>query len=320
MEKFNKVASEVIDKEIEGLMMLQKNMPNDFGKAANAIAAIPGRLIVSGIGKSGYIGQKISASFASTGTRSFYVHPAEASHGDLGMIGEGDIVLLLSNSGQTKELIDIIEYCKKINIPIIGMTMSESSLLANSSTYLLNLPKIQEASSVNAPTTSTTMMIALGDALVVSVHESKGFSRDEFAIFHPGGQLGASLAKVSTIMHAGSKIPIVSPNCKVSDAILEMTSKGFGCTAVIENDNVIGIITDGDLRRNMSPTMLSDPAKTIMTPSPILIGQSATAIDALNIMNNHKVTSLFVVDENKLTGIIHIHDLIRLGLKPDDQN
>jgi len=316
MTSYTEFALETIKKEISGLEALYSNLPADFEKAANAISQNKGMLVVSGIGKSGYIGQKISASLASTGTRSFYIHPAEASHGDLGMIGDGDVVMLLSNSGETKELLDIISYCKRFSIPIIGITMQADSVLARSSTYLLNIPLFKEASSVNAPTTSSLMMLALGDALTVAIHNMNGFTRDDFAIFHPGGKLGASLLKVSDLMHKGDQVPFVYEADLMDKAILEMTSKGFGCTAVVnENKKILGIITDGDLRRHMGESLISEVAKDIMTHSPIEIAPSLFAAEALAIMSKKNITSLLVSDEDKIVGILHIHDLLRSGVK-----
>jgi arabinose-5-phosphate isomerase len=316
MKNFEKIALDVIENELKGLELLKSSMPADFEAAATAISKMKGRLIVSGIGKSGYIGQKISASFSSTGTRSFYIHPAEASHGDLGMIGDEDIVLLLSNSGETKELLDIISYCKRFSIAIIGITMQTDSVLARSSNYILNIPVAEEASSVNAPTTSSTMMLALGDALVVSVHEHKGFSKEDFAVYHPGGKLGASLLKVSSIMHVGDQVPSVKLATKMSDVLFEMTGKGFGCSAVIDDNNkIIGIVTDGDLRRHMSSSLMDDIVDNVMTKSPITIGIEKFAVEVLAVMNKKNITSLLVENDGELAGIVHVHDLLRAGVK-----
>ncbi len=316
MSDYVNYAQEALSKEIEGLKALHGNLPADFDNVAEAIFKCKGRLIVSGIGKSGYIGQKISSSLASTGTRSFYIHPAEASHGDLGMIGEEDIVLLLSNSGETKELLDIISYCKRFSIIIIGMTMQIDSILAKNSTYLLNIPFAEEASCIDAPTTSSTMMLVLGDALVVALHKHRGFSKDDYAVFHPGGKIGAGLLKVEELMHAGLQVPFVKENASVHSAIVEMSSKGFGCTAIINhNDDIIGIITDGDLRRHMGVDINSEIAKNIMTVNPIKISRSMFAGEALSIMSKKNITSLLVTDNGKIEGILHIHDLLRAGVK-----
>ncbi len=316
MSNYINYAREAINKEIEGLKALRSNLPTDFVKASEAILKCKGRLVVSGIGKSGYIGQKISASLASTGTRSFYIHPAEASHGDLGMISDEDIVLLLSNSGETKELLDIISYCKRFSIEIIGITMQIDSILAKSSTYLLNIPIAEEASHINAPTTSSTMMLALGDALVVALHNHKGFSKDDYAIFHPGGKIGASLLKVEDLMHTEVQVPFVRENESVQNSISEMSKKGFGCTAVINNNNdIVGIITDGDLRRHMGINIDNATARDIMTANPIKILPQMFAGEALAIMSKKNITSLLVSESGKILGILHIHDLLRAGVK-----
>lgn len=316
MSGYINFAKSTIEKEILGLNTLLTNLPSDFEKAAKAIISNKGRLVVSGIGKSGYIGQKISASLASTGTRSFYIHPAEASHGDLGMISDEDIVMLLSNSGETKELLDIISYCKRFSIPIIGITMQTSSVLAKSSTYLLNIPHAEEASSVNAPTTSSTMMLVLGDALTVAVHSMKGFTKDDYAIFHPGGKLGASLLKVSDLMHKNDQVPQVYVTDLMDKAIIEMTSKGFGCTAVInDKKKIVGIITDGDLRRHMGPNLISLRVDTIMSYSPLTIKPTNFAAEALAIMSKQNITTLLVSEHQTIVGILHVHDLLRSGVK-----
>ncbi len=316
MEDFIEFAINAIQKEVEGLQLLSQNLPKEFTAAALALSSNKGRLVVSGIGKSGYIGQKISATLASTGTRAFYIHPAEASHGDLGMIGEDDIVMLLSNSGETKELLDIISYCKRFSIPIIGITMNIDSILAKNSNYLLNIPKADEACLLNAPTTSTTMMMALGDALAVAIHRKKGFTHEDFRIFHPGGKIGASMLKVKDLMHIGKAMPVVDYDDLMDKAILEMTSKGFGCTIVVDKDMKIhGIITDGDLRRHMNPNFVMENVKNIMTPNPIEISSEILVVEALAIMSKKNVTSLIVATEGRLEGILHIHDLLRAGVK-----
>ncbi len=316
MKDIIKFGLSAIEKEVEGLRLLSQNLPDGFSDAALAIFSNKGRLVVSGIGKSGYIGQKISATLASTGTRSFYIHPAEASHGDLGMIGEDDIVMLLSNSGETKELLDIIGYCKRFSIPIIGITMNVDSLLAKNSTYLLNIPKAEEACLLNAPTTSTTMMMALGDALAVAIHRKKGFTKEDFLVFHPGGKIGASMLKVKDLMHIGSSIPVVKNDDLMDKAILEMTSKSFGCTIVIdETMQICGIITDGDIRRHMNANLITNKVKSVMTQNPVEISSEMLAAEALSIMSKKKITSLVVASNGKLEGILHIHDLLRAGVK-----
>lgn len=306
---------DVINQEKESLELLAKNMPEDFENVVKLLLDMKGRLIVSGIGKSGYIANKIAASVASTGTHAFYVHPSEASHGDLGMISKDDIVMLLSASGSTKELSDIINYCKRYGIPLIGMTMKEESILAESADYLMNIPKITEASSIAAPTSSALMMLALGDAMMVALYESKGFSKEDFKLLHPGGKIGANLLKVKDLMHIGDTIPQVKETTPMSDVLITMTSKGFGTTAVIdERNHLVGIITDGDLRRHMDENIVILSAKKVMSREPKKISPNLLAIEALKIMNDKAITSLLVEENNRLCGIIHIHDLIRAGV------
>lgn len=306
---------DVINQEKDSLELLAQNMPEDFEKVVNLLLEMKGRLIVSGIGKSGYIANKIAASVASTGTHAFYVHPSEASHGDLGMISQDDIVMLLSASGGTKELSDMINYCKRYGIPLIGMTMKEESILATSADYLMNIPKVVEASSIAAPTSSAIMMLALGDAMMVSLYESKGFSKEDFKLLHPGGKIGANLMKVKDLMHVGDTLPSVKLNTPMSEVLITMTSKGFGTTAVLdENEHLVGIITDGDLRRHMDADIVKLPAKDVMSPGPKKVSPNLLAIEALKIMNDRAITSLLVEENNRLCGIIHIHDLIRAGV------
>lgn len=306
---------DVINQEKESLEVLSKNIPDDFEKVVKLLLEMKGRFIVSGIGKSGYIANKIAASVASTGTHAFYVHPSEASHGDLGMIGKEDVVMLLSASGGTKELSDMINYCKRYGIPLIGMTMKEESILATSADYLLNIPKVVEASSIAAPTSSAIMMLALGDALMVSLYEAKGFSKEDFKLLHPGGKIGANLLKVKDLMHVGDTLPSVKTSTIMSDVLITMTSKGFGTSAVLDdNDNLIGIITDGDLRRHMDSDLVKLSAKEVMSANPMKAHPNLLAIEALKQMNDKSVTSLLVEENNKLCGIVHIHDLLRAGV------
>lgn len=311
---FNTIAQQVLAEEIRGLQILSENIPQDFSQAVERIINLSGRLVVSGIGKSGYIARKISASFASTGTASLYIHPAEASHGDLGMIAQNDIVMLLSNSGETSEILNIIKYCKRFGISIIGMTMKQDSTLALASDYLLHIPNVSEASTIDAPTTSAMMMLALGDALMVAVYDTKGFSKDDFKILHPGGKIGANLTKVSDLMHIGDELPIVSPKDLMSDVLIVMTKKRFGCAIVLSDDKILGIITDGDLRKHMNPHMISMRAEEMMTSRPKTISSNIFASQALAIMNELTITSLIVTENNKLIGIIHIHDILRRGI------
>lgn len=308
-------AHKVLTNELAGLELLLRKLPNDFEKVVKIILQNKGRIILSGIGKSGYIANKIAASFASTGTPAIYIHPAEASHGDLGMIHKDDVVILLSNSGETNEITDILSYCKRFHIPIIGITMKPNSMLAQSSDYLLNIPQVDEASALSAPTTSSLLMLALGDALIVSVYEAKGFTKDDYRIFHPGGKIGANLKKVKDLMHIGDTIPFVLSNTKMSEVLLTMTQKGFGVTAVVDSNNhLLGIITDGDLRRHMHENMINMDALEIMTPNPKTTSPGMLAVEALAMMNDKNITSLLVLDEKILCGIIHIHDILRAGI------
>ncbi len=311
-------AKKTIQTEIEGLNSLFSCFDDNYVKAIDLILNCKGRVILSGMGKSGHIANKIAATLASTGTPSFFIHPGEASHGDLGMITEEDVVILLSNSGETKELKDIIFYCRRFEIPIISMVRRSDSELVRSSAVSFILSKIPEANSVKAPTTSTTMMLALGDAVAVSLIDAKGFNEESFGIFHPGGKLGAAFIRVKEIMRSGSDVPAVEENTKMSEVLLEMTSKHLGCTSVINSSGeLIGIITDGDLRRHISSDFLKHSAKETMTANPTLIDHNMLAIDAITLMNKKSITSLFVVDEEsnnkKVIGILHIHDCLRIG-------
>lgn len=312
-----KAALRVLDQEIKGLEALKESLGREFVDAVKLLAETKGRVILSGMGKSGHIARKIAATMASTGTPALFVHPGEASHGDLGMITPEDTVILLSNSGETAELGDIIDYTRRFGIKLIGMVRRKTSVLVESADIALVLPAIPEASPVDAPTTSTTMMLALGDALAVALLEEKGFSSDDFHILHPGGKLGAALLKVKNLMHTGISIPKVFGQTTMSEVLIEMTSKSLGCAAVIDNKNhILGIITDGDLRRHMCSEFTRLSAEQVMTANPITVKESSLASQALSIMNEKKITNLFVVDDHKVvTGVIHIHDCLRAGVK-----
>lgn len=302
----------VIDNEINGLEKLKNTFDDNFVQALQLILQCSGKVIVSGIGKSGHIAKKISATLASTGTPSFFVHPCEASHGDLGMIEKNDLVILLSNSGQTKEIRDQLYYCKKFNIAVIGITKKQDSELAKLSNVCLIIPDIDEANEINAPTTSTTMMLALGDALAVSLLKLKNFTNENFAVFHPGGKLGSALLKVKSLMRTKNSLATVKANQKMPEVLLEITSKSLGCVAVVDKDGLlIGVITDGDLRRNFQNNFLEMTAIQIMNKNPQIIDQDLPVSEAIEIMNKKSITSLFVCEKNKLIGIIHIHDCLR---------
>lgn len=316
-KSFKEIAVNVIEKEIEGLKALEQVFDEKFIKAINLIACLEGKLIVSGMGKSGYIAQKIAATLSSTGTPAFFIHPSEASHGDLGVITKKDAVLLLSNSGETPELKDIIMYSKKSGISLIAIVRNEKSQLNELADICFVLPNIQEANSVNAPTTSTTMMLAFGDAMSVTLLEKKGFKKEDFSLFHPGGKLGKEFIKIESIMRKGDLIPSVKANATVRKAIVEITKKGLGIVAVVDdNERILGVISDGDLRRNLGLDLLEKKASDIMTKNPITINKHTLAISALKIMQGEKrITSLFITNENvEVEGVTHLHDLLSAGI------
>ena len=247
----------VLQTEIEGLNALLASLDENFSRAVEIVVGIPGRVIVSGMGKSGHVGRKIAATLASTGTPAYFVHPGEASHGDLGMIARGDAVLLLSNSGETAELSDIVHYCARFSIPLIGVARRKTSMLVEAASVALVLPETPEASPTGAPTTSTTMMLALGDALAVALLERRGFTREDFAVFHPGGKLGKAFIRVENLMHAGGELPLVREGDSMQTALLAMTAGRFGCAGVVDaGGKLTGIVTDGDLRRHMRPDLV----------------------------------------------------------------
>ena len=310
-------ANRTIDKEIEALNIMRKGLDDGLIKTLDLIQSIKGRVIVTGMGKSGHIGTKIAATLASTGTPSFFVHPAEASHGDLGMLTENDCVLAISNGGESKELSDIIVYCKRYGIPLIAMTKNPNSSLGKAGDYLLHLPDCGEACPLGlAPTSSTTATAVLGDILAVCLLERKGFSKTDFKQRHPGGKLGSILQKVSDLMHTGSEIPLVSDSADMKAAMLEMTSKMLGCVGIVDKENhLLGIITDGDLRRFMSENILQMKATDVMTRNPKATTPDVLVAEAVNMMNNKKITQLFVIDkDNHPLGLIHLHDCLRAGV------
>ncbi|MFT4717861.1 MAG: arabinose-5-phosphate isomerase [Rickettsiales bacterium] len=312
-QKYIKLAKETIEIEIKGLKALLDYFGEDFCNAIDLILNCKGRVIFSGIGKSGHIANKISATLASTGTTSFFIHPSEASHGDLGMITKDDVVILLSNSGETKELTDIIYYCQNNQIPLIAIVRRVGSDLVDISNVSLILPNIEEANFVNAPTTSTTMMIALGDAIASVLMNVKNFSKNQYGAFHPGGKLGSELTKIAKVMRIGDNIPIVNLDENISNVLLEMTSKHLGCTAVIDNNKtLIGIVTDGDLRRHLvdDKNFMNLKAKDVMTKDPCNMKEDELVISAKEFFHNKKITSIFITNKNKnVKGIIHIHDI-----------
>ena len=313
-----KHAVETIDREIETLEILKNNLDGNLSKALDLLQNTKGRVIVTGMGKSGHIARKMAATFASTGTVSFFVHPAEASHGDLGMISDDDVIIAISYSGESKELSDILIYAKRHNIPLIAITRNPQSALGKNSSLVLKLPDNGEACPLGlAPTSSTTATIVLGDVLAVDLMESRGFSATDFRQRHPGGKLGAILCKVSDIMHKGDDVPLLKEDAIMQDALLVMSEKMLGCVGIVDNDgHLSGIITDGDLRRWMSPSIITEKVSKVMTKNPKVIGPDALIVDAVNMMNNtgRGITNLFVVQEGKPVGVIHIHDCLKAGV------
>jgi len=309
-------ARRVIDAAKAGLDALSSSLGSAFVACLEAFAGISGRVVVTGVGKSGHVGGKIAATLASTGTPAFFVHAAEASHGDLGMIARGDAVLAISNSGETPELANIVAYTRRFGIPLVVITSRKASTLAQAADVLLLLPDVGEACPLGlAPTTSTTMTLALGDAIAVALLERKGFTADDFKVFHPGGQLGRRLYKVDELMHGGEELPVVAANSPMSEVILVMTQKTFGVAGVLDaNGNLAGIVTDGDLRRHIGSDLFKMKAADVMTKNPKTIARTALAAEALRRMNEWKVTSLFVVDETKPVGILRMHDILRAGV------
>jgi arabinose-5-phosphate isomerase len=313
-------AIRTLDIERDGLVALRERLANGmgeaFGAAVSALAAGKGRVIVTGIGKSGHVSQKIAATFASTGTPAFFVHPSEASHGDLGMITRDDVILALSWSGESVELKNILTYSRRFAVPLIAITSKATSALGRSADIVLELPKANEACPHGlAPTTSTTMQLVLGDCLAVALMETKGFAAHDFKALHPGGSLGAQLRFVADIMHTGDRLPLISASERMSEALLVMTSKSFGCLGVVDDSGKLaGIITDGDLRRHMGPTLHEALTGDIMTRHPKTIAPGVLASAALDLVNTARITALFVVDKGKPVGIVHIHDLLRLGV------
>ena len=313
--EIDKTACRVLQTEAEALTTLAGHLPADFERSVQLLAGVEGRVIISGIGKSGHIGRKISATLASTGTPSYFVHGAEASHGDLGMITRHDVCLLISNSGETQELRDILLHCKRFSIPLIGISSNPDSTLMKAADYQLTLPKLPEACPMGlAPTTSTTLTLALGDALAVAVMELRGFKSEDFQVFHPGGKLGAQLSRVEDLMHGGEELPLVPSDMAMGDALLTMTSKGFGIAAVVQDGKLVGVVSDGDLRRNMG-RLMEMTAGEMASRNPVTVTPDVLAAEALAILNARKIGALMVVDaDNCPVGVVHIHDVLRAGV------
>lgn len=330
------IAQDVIQQEINALIQLSSSINDNFTKVANIIVKISnkkGKIIISGMGKSGYIAKRIAALLLSIGIPSFFLHPAEAGHGDLGMICDNDIILLLSNSGESIELKNIINYCKYIEVPIIGITSKLNSTLHNASNINILIPNVPEASDIDIPTTSSIMMMAFGDALTIAIQKSINFTKEDYKKYHPKGKIGMKLYKASELMHVGNDIPIINKSAKAFDAIIEMNIKRLGCVVVVgdiqtngANDNnyvkkmahgtkqILGIITDGDLRRHISLDIRKYTAFDLMTKNPITVKKDMFISDVIVIMRNSKITQLIIEEDKKPIGIIHIHDLIKIGL------
>lgn len=312
------VARAVLAAEAAGLRALGASLDGCFAEAVDRLAACTGRVVVSGMGKSGHVGRKVASTLASTGTPALFVHPGEASHGDLGMIVPGDAVLALSNSGETAELADLVAHARRFGLPLVAVTRQPDSALARAADVLLLLPTAAEACPMGlAPTTSTTMQLALGDALAVALLTRRGFTATDFSQFHPGGKLGAQLRRVSDLMHAGNAMPLAEAGLPMGEALLVMTGKGFGCLGAVDGaGRLAGVLTDGDLRRAMGPDLLNRRVQDVMNPTPRTIGPDALAADALRLMGGPRpVTSLFVLDgDGRPLGLLHVHDLLRAGV------
>ena len=309
-------ARRTLSLEIEGLKALMASLDGPFTEAVEALGTVAGRVVVTGMGKSGHVARKIAATLASTGTPAQFVHPGEASHGDLGMIVNGDAILAISKSGEVSELYSIISHAKRFAIPLIAITQERASALGRAADIALLLPKAEEACPNNlAPTTSTTMQLALGDAIAMALIERKGFSAKDFKVFHPGGKLGAMLTHVGEIMHSGDELPLAGPDMPMSEALLVMSQKSLGCVGVVdEAGQLLGMITDGDIRRHAGDGFLQRRTAEIMTAKPITVGPEMLASEAVKILNEKKKTNLFVVENGKPVGVVHIHDFLKIGV------
>ncbi|MEM7766010.1 MAG: KpsF/GutQ family sugar-phosphate isomerase [Pseudomonadota bacterium] len=307
----------VIALEAAALRALEESLGEAFAAAVDAILRAKGRVVVAGVGKSGHVARKISATLASTGTPSLFVHPTEASHGDLGMVAQTDVVIALSKSGETRELTDLIAYTRRFTIPLVSMTAVADSMLGRAGDIILQIPDAMEAcAQTRAPTTSTTLMMALGDALAVAVLEQKGFTAEDFKTFHPGGKLGAMLLRVSDLMHDGEAIPLVAEGTPLSDALSEMSAKRFGCVGITGADGrLTGILTDGDLLRLVANGRQGGTIDDVMTRGPVTATPEMLASAALAMMNHKKISQLVAVDEaGKPAGIVHMHDFLKAGV------
>ncbi|MFI3242228.1 MAG: KpsF/GutQ family sugar-phosphate isomerase [Alphaproteobacteria bacterium] len=309
-------AKTVIDTEIKALQEMAGLLDDNLITVLDLMQNAKGRVIVTGMGKAGHIGNKIAATLASTGTPSFFVHPAEASHGDLGMVTNDDVVIAISNSGESKELLDILNYCKRFNIPLIAITKKVDSSLGKLGDYILRLPTAKEACPLGmAPTSSTTSMLAMGDILACCLMNRRAFTKSEYNKSHPGGKLGSVLLKVENVMRTGDDLPFVANTNKMPEAIYVMSKKMLGCVGVLDDDgNLAGMITDGDLRRQMNDELFVKPVVDVMTVNPKTISKDVLAAEAVRVMNEKKITQLFVLEGEKPVGLIHLHDCLRVGV------
>ncbi len=310
----------VLQHEAAALNMLAQVLNRNFEKAAKLFLEIKGRVAVTGMGKSGHVARKVAATLTSTGTPAYFIHPAEANHGDLGMISPRDVVLAFSNSGETLEMYGLLSFCARHLVPVVGVTKNPTSYLATRSKIILTLPDLPEACPNDcAPTTSTIMMMGLGDALAMSLLSARGFTPENFQQYHPGGSLGRRLLKVADIMHSGDEIPHVTPEQSMPEVLYTITGKSFGCTAVTSpSGSLLGVITDGDLRRHMGPDFLTLKAADIMTIGPLTVSSLTPAAEALGLMQSRSITNIFIVDDNwtkRPVGVLHIHDCLRAGLQ-----
>lgn len=309
-------AAAVLAQEADALRELAASLSSEFDEAVRLLYGIEGRVAATGMGKSGHVARKVAATLASTGSPAFFIHPSEASHGDLGMLTSKDAVIAFSNSGETSELEDILVFASRTGIPVIAVTQNSASFLARHADCRLILPTVPEACPLGcAPTTSTTMMLALGDALALSLIEARGFSREDFHGFHPGGKLGRKLLQVKDIMHGIAQLPLTGVDTPMSEVLCVMTGGGFGCACIVDGEKLAGIVTDGDLRRHMEPGLLGRKAREVMTPNPVRVDADLLAVKALHLMQARSITSLLVVEGDRPVGIVHIHDCLRAGLQ-----
>ena len=309
-------AASVLRQEAHALELMASGLDANFTNAIECLLGTKGRIAVTGMGKSGHVGRKVAATLASTGSPAYFIHPAEASHGDLGMLTTRDSILAFSNSGNTGELSDILLYASRRNVPVVGVTRNAESILGRQATYCLLLPLVPEADPLDcAPTTSTILQMALGDALALTLMRRRGYSIEDFHHYHPAGALGRKLLTVQEIMHTGDSLPLVSATAAMSEVLILMTGKGFGVAGVCECGNLIGIITDGDLRRHFGPDFINKRASEVMHANPIVVPPTSLAVAALHTMQEKRITSLFVADNGTPIGIFNVHDCLRAGLE-----